>query len=114
MLQARIAKMYYIVYNNVMEHLEFEWDENKERINIQKHKIDFSTASFVFLDEQRLEFYDEKHSKYEERYKVIGTINGFLMVIVVSYTLRNNGKTIRLISARKAEKEEREEYYGYY
>ena len=97
-----------------MDRIEFEWDENKEKINIKKHKIDFSTAALVFFDEQRLEMYDEKHSKIEERYKVIGAINGHLMVILVSYTLRDNGKTIRLISARKAEKEERREYYGYY
>lgn len=43
-----------------MDRIEFEWDENKEKINIKKHKIDFSTAAFVFFDEQRLEMYDEK------------------------------------------------------
>ena len=42
--------------------LEFEWDEEKERINIAKHGIDFETASHVFLDSNRLEYYDEAHS----------------------------------------------------
>ena len=43
-----------------------------------------------------------------------GAINGHLMIVVVSYTLRENGTVIRMISARKAEKNERDEYYGYY
>ncbi|WP_026528206.1 BrnT family toxin [Butyrivibrio sp. VCD2006] len=97
-----------------MNKLEFEWDDNKEKRNIHIHKIDFSTAAHVFADECRIEKYDGKHSEDEDRYKVIGAINGHLLVIVVSYTMRHNDRVIRMISARKAEKEEREEYYGYY
>ena len=97
-----------------MEELLFEWDEQKEKINIKKHKIDFSTAAHVFGDDRRIEKFDGKHSENEDRFKVIGAINGHLMVIVVSYTMRNDDNVIRLISARKAEKEERYEYYGYY
>ena len=97
-----------------MEELLFEWDDQKEIINIKKHKIDFSTAAHIFSDDCRIEKFDGKHSNEEDRFKVIGAINGHLMVIVVSYTMRNNYKVIRLISARKAEKEERDKYYGYY
>ncbi|MBO6240973.1 MAG: BrnT family toxin [Butyrivibrio sp.] len=97
-----------------MEELIFEWDDEKEQKNIRKHKIDFSTAAHVFSDDYRIEKYDGKHSEDEDRYKVIGAINGYLMIIVVSYTMRKNDKVIRMISARKAEKEEREEYYGNY
>ena len=46
--------------------LQFEWDEEKEKINIAKHGIDFKTASHVFLDQNRLEFFDEKHRTLEE------------------------------------------------
>ena len=88
--------------------------DEKEQKNIRKHKIDFSTAAHVFSDDYRIEKYDGKHSEDEDRYKVIGAINGHLMIIVVSYTMRNDEKVIRMISARKAEKEEREEYYGNY
>ncbi len=113
-LRVCIANLYCKYYNIIMNNMEFEWDDVKEKKNISKHKIDFSTAAHVFADECRIEKYDGKHSENEDRYKVIGAINGHLMVIVVSYTMRNNGKVIRMISARKAEKEERAEYYGYY
>ena len=113
-MQICIVFLQYGYYNNDMNNLEFEWDENKEKKNIRIHKIDFSTAAHVFADEFRIEKFDGKHSSDEDRYKVIGAINGHLMVIVVSDTMRKNDRVIRMISARKAEKEERDEYYGYY
>ncbi len=97
-----------------MEILEFEWDDEKEKKNIRNHKIDFSTAAHVFADECRIEKYDGKHSADEDRYKVIGAIDGYLTIVVVSYTMRNNEKVIRIISARTALEHERKEYYGYY
>ena len=83
----------------------FEWDENKEKINISKHGLDFSTAALVFRDQNRLEWFDELHSDYEDRYITIGEINGIAVVLMVVYTER--GDAIRLISARKATKQER-------
>ena len=44
-----------------MNGIKFEWDEEKEKINIKKHGISFSTAAFVFNDPNRLEYYDEEH-----------------------------------------------------
>ena len=85
----------------------FEWDENKNRINIQKHKIDFKTAIKVFEDENYKEYYDIEHSINEDRYKVYGKVNEVLLVI---YTER--GKKSRIISARKATAAERRKYYG--
>ena len=87
----------------------FEWDDNKEKINIAKHGIDFSTAAHVFQDENRIEFFDEAHSEYEDRYITIGQINGVTIIVMVVYTERENA--IRLISARKATKLERRMYY---
>ena len=88
----------------------FEWDDNKEKINLAKHGIDFSTAARVFQDENRVEFYDEAHSDDEEdRYITIGQINGVAIIVLVVYTERKNA--IRLISARKATKQERSMYY---
>lgn len=87
----------------------FEWDENKEKINIKRHKIDFTTAAFVFDDDNRLEIFDDKHSIYEERYLTIGLVNKVAVVVTVVYTER--GQNIRLISARKATAEERRMYY---
>lgn len=88
----------------------FEWDENKEKINISKHGLDFSTAALVFRDQNRLEWFDELHSDYEDRYITIGEINGIAVVLMVVYTER--GDAIRLISARKTTKQERRMYYG--
>lgn len=89
----------------------FEWDDNKEKINLSKHGIDFSTAALVFQDKNRIEFYDEAHSEDEDRYITIGQINGVAIVVMVVYTER--GDTIRLISARKATSQERRLYYDY-
>lgn len=84
-----------------------EWDDNKNRINIQKHGISFETASLVFADDQRIEYYDEIHSINEDRFVVLGCVHGILYVI---YTMR--GEAIRLISARMATATERRIYYG--
>ena len=78
----------------------FEWDEEKEKINIAKHGIDFATASHVFLDPDRLEYYDEKHSTSDEdRYITIDFVGDVLTVV---YTERIDA--LRIISARIATK----------
>ena len=88
--------------------LQFEWDEEKEQINIAKHGIDFATASHVFLDPDRLEYYDEKHSTSDEdRYITIGFVGDVLTVV---YTDRSD--VLRIISARIATKKEKVIYYG--
>ncbi|MBR0260414.1 MAG: BrnT family toxin [Selenomonadaceae bacterium] len=82
--------------------LIFEWDSEKARINKRKHKVSFETAINVFFDENRVEKLDEEHSDDEERWQVIGKVNGILFVI---YTDRED--RTRIISARKADKDER-------
>ena len=85
----------------------FEWDDEKNRINLRKHGVDFKDAAQVFFDDNRIEWFDEEHSDDEDRWQVIGMVNEILFVI---YTERDE-KT-RIISARKADKAERREYYG--
>ncbi len=97
-----------------MDNIKFEWDSKKEKTNIKKHGLDFSTAAHVFADEFRIEFFDEKNSLEEARYRVIGAVNGYLTVITVAYTTRENESIIRIISARSATREEKEEYYRGY
>lgn len=88
--------------------LKFEWDEEKAKLNLKKHGIPFETAAKVFLDENRIEIYDEAHSNInEERYITIGLADEILFVV---YTERH--PKIRLISARLASSREREVYYG--
>ena len=86
--------------------MTFEWDEEKNKINIEKHGIDFDTAMLVFNDLQRIEIYDVEHSIEEDRYNTIGMVNDVLFVV---YTERKDN--IRLISARLATKLERSIYY---
>jgi len=83
----------------------FEWDSEKESLNFSKHGIHFSTATAVFDDENRLEWYDEAHSAEEDRYNTIGMVNDVLFVV---YTERK--ERIRLISARLATAAERRLY----
>ena len=89
--------------------MQFEWDDEKDKINKLKHGIDFTTAARVFKDENRLELYDELHSDEEDRYITIGAIDGVTYIVMVVYTERE--EAIRLISARKATKNERRMYY---
>ncbi len=63
-----------------------------------------------FSDNHRIEFYDELHSEYEDRYITIGSINGIFTVVTVVYTEREDA--IRIISARIANKKEKERYYN--
>jgi hypothetical protein len=88
--------------------LEFEWDEEKNKLNKKKHGISFETAQMVFQDPYRIEFFDDENSKNEQRYDVIGMVNDMLFVV---YTERVN--KIRLISARLATNLERRIYDDY-
>ena len=94
-----------------METIYFEWDENKNSINKQKHKISFEEASTVFYDENALLIDDPEHSESEERFIILG--NSFSAhLLVVCHCYRESETVIRIISARKATKNETEQYYG--
>ena len=86
--------------------LKFVWDKNKAEINWKKHNVLFKVAARVFLDENRIEDFDEFHSNDEERIKVIGMVEKILVVIYTEREDRN-----RIISARRATKDEEDEYY---
>lgn len=112
----------------------FEYDEDKNQKNIQKHGISFRNAARVFFDYDRIEFYDEENSREEDRYDtignvaagardvIIGNVNQYSSsqdILFVVYTERirksKNGmetEVTRLISARFATSFERGLYYG--
>ena len=90
--------------------MQFDWDDEKEKINIVKHGIDFSTAALVFGDTNRIEKYDGLHSDSEDRYITISKITGVAVVVMVAYTMR--GTLTRIISARIATKREMGAYYN--
>ena len=81
----------------------FDWDLNKNTVNINKHGVSFKEAASVFSDTDALYFEDEVHSSGEERFIVIGRSKK-LNLLMVCHCYRNGDSTIRLISARKANK----------
>ncbi|MCB0000168.1 MAG: BrnT family toxin [Anaerolineales bacterium] len=84
--------------------MEFEWDDYKEQSNYSKHRIRFRQIIPAFFDPRRLEYEDPEQS--EERIRLIGQVHG--RVVFVVYTWR--GENVRIISARKATKDEQEKY----
>ncbi len=86
---------------------QFKWNPEKAGSNLQKHQVDFEEASTIFDDPQFITFLDEEHSVIEERYITIGLSNKNRLLIV-AHTERND--IIRIISARKATKNE-EKFY---
>ena len=87
----------------------FEWDDNKNRINQEKHGISFEIACTVFYDEQALLFDDPEHSEEEERFLLLG-MSKSTDLCVVCHCYRASDTVIRIISARKATKKEGERY----
>ena len=84
----------------------FEWDEDKNRANIQKHKIDFADVPAVFSGLMLVEL-DEREDYGEERWIGIGFLRDIVAVVVFTESRQD---TIRIISARKASKHERKRY----
>ena len=91
--------------------IEFEWDPAKARSNLRKHGVSFEEARSVFYDEYATQFEDEENSEGEERFLMLGLSNE-LRVLIVCHCERESGEVIRIISARKATKKEREYYRG--
>lgn len=85
--------------------LEFEWDEQKRQSNLNKHGIDFVRACQIFQG-YTVEFEDNRYNYGEDRFIAIGKTGNQTLTVV--YTLRD--EVIRLISARKATKNERKIY----
>ncbi len=92
-----------------MSGIQFKWDENKNRKNKREHGVSFEEAQTVFLDENAIRFFDPDHSEEEDRFIMLG-ISFKLRVLVVCHCYRENDEVIRLISARKADKDEIQDY----
>jgi len=94
-----------------MNSLRFEWDENKNLSNQKKHQISFEEAETVFSDELARLIPDPDSSIGEERFILMG-ISLQHRLLTVCHCERSSN-TIRIISARKADKFERKQYEGY-
>jgi len=90
--------------------IKFLWDDKKAAANEKKHGISFDEAKTVFYDENAVEFFDKTHSILEEdRFLMLGfSLKG--RILLVCHCVRADGDIIRIISARKATKNEQKHY----
>jgi uncharacterized protein len=86
--------------------MKFEWDEHKRLTNIQRHEIDFVGIEEVFQG-LTVTILDDRFDYGEERFITFGLLNGFVLAVVHTET----EETIRLISVRKATRNEETGYY---
>jgi uncharacterized DUF497 family protein len=91
--------------------ISFLWDDKKNKANQKKHRVSFEEAQSVFFDEDAIEYFDPAHSESEDRFIMLG-LSAHLRVLVVCHCYRENDSKIRIISARRATKNERESYTG--
>ncbi len=92
-----------------MSELRFEWDERKGAENKRKHGVSFDDATSVFSDDQAVLIDDPDHSDHEDRFVLLG-LSASLRTLVVTHCYRKTDDVIRVISARKATRKEREIY----
>ena len=89
--------------------MEFDWNVEKAAANLEKHGVSFDEAQTAFKDSNALRIYDPDHSDDEERFVLLG-LNSALRLLVVCHCYRENDEQIRIISARKATKNESTTY----
>jgi hypothetical protein len=87
--------------------VQYEWDPAKAQANLRKHKVPFLMACEVFKDSSRLERLDVSSDYDEERWIVLGRVEQTILSVV--FTQR--GQRIRLISARRANRNEQQNYW---
>ncbi|HEV2103408.1 MAG TPA: BrnT family toxin [Candidatus Acidoferrum sp.] len=91
--------------------MRFEWDEEKNRLNLKRHKISFETASLVFDDPNAVTIPDRMHDDEEERFITLRRLEDIVILFVVHTDREADGEeVIRIISARKATPSERKIY----
>ncbi len=97
----------YIVH---MDQLRFEWDSKKDKINTQKHGVSFKEARTVFYDEYAIQFFDPDYSEEEDRFLLLG-MSLKLKTLVICHCFRQEETVVRIILARKADKDEEQAYW---
>ncbi len=97
----------YIVH---MKPLTFEWDRKKAAANVRKHGVTFEEARTAFFDENAMQFFDPDHSDDEERFILLG-LSVRLRTLVVCHCFRQTETSIRIISARTANRAEGKAYW---
>jgi uncharacterized protein len=90
--------------------ISFSWDHGKNEVNEKKHGVSFDEAKTVFFDENAIRYFDPDHSDDEDRFLMVG-VSQKLRIIIVCHCFRENDSVIRIISARKATKDEEDNYW---
>jgi uncharacterized DUF497 family protein len=91
--------------------LVFEWDANKARANLRKHRVSFEEAKTTFNDPLLLTYPDDPHSETEERYCSIGySVQNRILLTVHTEQVNGEELLVRIISSRKATAAERKKY----
>ena len=91
--------------------MKFEWDKNKEKVNIQKHGVTFEQASYVFADKFSLNRFDDEHSVDEDRWVILGkSLSETLLLVIHTFRDDDGIEFVRIISARKATTKEKITY----
>ena len=91
--------------------MKFEWNEEKNKLNQKKHKIFFEEAKEVFKDPLQISKLDHRFSYFEERWVTIGSTTKHKVLVVANLFFTDKGEEIiRIISARKANKQEKQSY----
>ena len=93
-----------------MDKIIFEWDDKKDKTNKRQHGVSFEEARTAFYDENAIQYFDPDHSDEEDRFILLG-LSFKLKILVVCHCFRESDSVIRIISARKADKEEEYEYW---
>ncbi len=93
-----------------MRELGFEWDNEKEKANVRKHGVSFGEARTAFYDENAIQFCDPDQSDVEDRFILLG-LSLKPQVLVVCHCFRESETVIRILSARKADKDEELAYW---
>ena len=92
-----------------MNTISFVWDRKKAEINLKRHKVSFEEAQTIFSDPNARMIFDPEHSSDEDRFILLG-ISAGLRLLVVCHCYQEDDMVIRIISARKANKNEQQQY----
>ena len=92
-----------------MKTISFVWDGTKDELNLKKHRIPFEEAQTVFSDQNARMIFDPEHSGDEDRFILLGISSG-LRLLVICHCYKEDDMVIRIISARKANKNEQKQY----
>ncbi len=95
-----------------MHSISFVWDKSKATLNKRKHKISFDEAKTVFADQNARLIFDSEHSKGEDRFVLLG-LSSSTRILTVIHCYHEEEEVIRIISARKATKNEQKQYRSF-